>query len=342
MAHGRKAGSWYEAAVQWAVEEGITEGTGNGNFSPNLTYDRAMCLTMLYRMQGSPLNEAAAAEPAEMTEDITLEDLGVYMLQQMIEMYRSPEIFPDVEQDSYYELAVVWGGMNGILTDDNTGTMQEGVKFRPDDPCNRSEMISFLYQTKLMEDAANTPVTDELADGVTIAFPREYFDLLYRSYSGIPDDEDGILVTVSEIASREAAEAMGQDPDELGAGELFSIGRVSEEEAQKLAGEDIGFPQSSTARPSRRCRKRSHGAPARKRPQQRQKRNLAGTAENTLSARYWYAASAAAPTAVRPICLAVKSVMCGAASTGWKTERGSASAPRPLPRQTSMTPLLRQ
>ena len=49
-----------------------------------------------------------------------------------------------MKQDSYYKLAAIWGG-NNILTDDNTGTMAEGVKFRPTDPCIRAEMISFLY-----------------------------------------------------------------------------------------------------------------------------------------------------------------------------------------------------
>lgn len=240
-----KTGSWYETAVQWAVEQKITEGTGNGNFSPDVTLDRAMCLTLLYRMQGAPLDEAAAADPVDLEalrEDATLEDFGVALMQAMIAAFRDTEnIKTDVHKDAYYELAVIWGSMNGVLTENNTGIGEGELTFRPTDPCVRGEMISFLYQTKLMEDAANAPVTDELADGVTIAFPQEYFNLIYRSYNGIPDDEDGILLTVSETASREAAEAMGQDPDELGAGELFSIGRVSEEEAQKLAEEDIGF-----------------------------------------------------------------------------------------------------
>ena len=221
-----EAGSWYEAAVRWAVEQNITNGTGNNQFSPDLICNRAMCLTLLYRMMDSPLDEAAAAEPVELTEDISLEELGIYMMQQMIEMMRDPRIFPDVQNDAYYELAVVWGSMNGILTDDNTGTMEEGVLFRPDDSCIRAEMISFLYQTKLMQDAANAPELYE--DGpLTVAIPKEYSDLLYHTVYGIPDDEDGILITISEIASREAAEAMGDDPEE--AGVLFSIGRVSEE-----------------------------------------------------------------------------------------------------------------
>ena len=237
-----ETGSWYEIPVQWAVEQGITKGTGDNRFSPFAICDRAMCLTLLYRLKGAPLDAAAAAEKVEPTEDTTLEELSVYMLQQMIEMYRSPEIFPDVEEGAYYELAVIWGGMNGILTDDNTGKMEPGVTFHPTDPCVRAEMVSFLYQTKLMEDRANAPHLYDYGE-LTIAFPQEYDNLLYRAVHAIGDDEDGIIITVSERASREAAEAMGQDPSETGAGELFSIGRVSEDEAQRLRSEDLGFAE---------------------------------------------------------------------------------------------------
>lgn len=238
-----EAGSWYDTAVSWAVENEITDGTGDNLFSPELTCDRAMCLAMLYRMMGSPLDVAAAAEPVEYTEGISLEDttmeeLGIYMVQQMIELIRDPSVFPDVQEGAYYELPVVWGSMNGILTDDNTGTMEEGVLFRPADPCVRAEMISFLYRTKLMQDAANAPELYELGP-ITIAIPQEYSELVYRSINAVSDDEDGIMITVSELASREATESIGQDPDEYGAGELFSIGRVSKAELQDLLSGDM-------------------------------------------------------------------------------------------------------
>ena len=223
-----EAGSWYETAVKWAVEQNITNGTGDNQFSPDLTCDRAMCMTLLYRMMGSTLDEAAAAEPVELTDDSTWEDFGNYMLQQMIELYRNPIIFPDVIQDSYYELAVIWGGMNGIITEDNTGEMVEGVLFRSYDPCIRAEMISFLYQTKLMQDAMDAPDMYE-SGPVTIVIPKAYEDLLYKTVYSLEDDEDGMIISVSEKASCDAAEAMGyEDPEE--AGWLFSIGRVSEEE----------------------------------------------------------------------------------------------------------------
>ena len=231
------ADSWYAAAVQWAAENEITNGTGGGKFSPGKLCNRAMCLTMLYRMIGSPLDEAAAAAPMEPSEDITLEELGIYLVQQLIEMFRDPSIFPDVKEGAYYELAVAWGGMNGILTDDNTGKMEEGVLFRPADPCLRGEMISFLYQTKLMQDSANAPELYELG-GVTIAIPQAYSALVHRTIHATSDDEDGMLITVSEQASLEAAEAMGEEFQE-GAGELFSISRISEAALQELLSEDM-------------------------------------------------------------------------------------------------------
>lgn len=44
-----KAGSYYEKAVQWAVEQDITGGTGNGRFSPETACSRAQIVTFLYR-----------------------------------------------------------------------------------------------------------------------------------------------------------------------------------------------------------------------------------------------------------------------------------------------------
>ncbi len=241
-----EAGSWYETAVRWAVENEITNGTGNGKFSPAVTCDRAMCMTLLYRLEDSPLDEIAAAEPVVMDEETSLEDttmeaLALYLFQQIIAMFHSPDFTTDVEEGSYYEMAVIWGCMGGIITEDNTGKIDEGVlMFRPKDPCIRAEMISFLYQTKLMEDQASAPELIELG-AVTVAIPQAYEELVYRTINATDDKEEGILITVSEKASRDAAEAMGEDPDETGAGELFSIGRVSEAEARKITEEDIGF-----------------------------------------------------------------------------------------------------
>ena len=43
------AGSYYASAVAWAVENGITGGTGNNAFSPNADCTRAQIVSFLYR-----------------------------------------------------------------------------------------------------------------------------------------------------------------------------------------------------------------------------------------------------------------------------------------------------
>jgi len=43
------ADAYFAKAVQWAVEQGITEGTTSTTFAPNSTCTRAQIVTYLYR-----------------------------------------------------------------------------------------------------------------------------------------------------------------------------------------------------------------------------------------------------------------------------------------------------
>lgn len=71
--------------------------------------------------------------------------------------------------------------------------------------------------------------------GMRLTVPADYVDLLKLD---VPqNDEEGILFTVSEKASVEAAEKQGEDTD--GAGWLFSIGRVSAEKMEELRHHDM-------------------------------------------------------------------------------------------------------
>ena len=45
------SGAYYYDAVQWAVEKGVTGGTGDGRFSPGAPCTRAQIVTFLYRSQ---------------------------------------------------------------------------------------------------------------------------------------------------------------------------------------------------------------------------------------------------------------------------------------------------
>ena len=236
-----EAGSWYETAVAWAVENEITEGTGDNMFSPDEICDRAMCITFLYRFKGRPMDGIDLTADVEIDENSTMEEFGFYMIKSMVTYIREQGMFSDVPEESYYEYPVFWGLLNGIITEANSGLTEENMLFRSTDPCVRGEMISFLYQTKLLIDMENAPL-EVYFDDYSVPVPKEYFDRLHYYYYGL-DDETGeeLLLTVSEGASVDAAEAMGEEDTE-GIGELFSIIRVDEDRlGEILSGDDSGI-----------------------------------------------------------------------------------------------------
>ena len=102
-------GSFYEKAVQWAVETGITKGTSATTFSPDMTCNRAQIVTFLWRYQGKPA--AGSTNP-----------------------------FTDVAANAYYTNAVLWAVENDI-TRGTTATT-----FSPDEPCTRAQNVTFLYR----------------------------------------------------------------------------------------------------------------------------------------------------------------------------------------------------
>ena len=104
-----KAGSYYERAVLWAVENGITMGTSDTIFSPDATCTRAQSVTFLYRAAGSP----AVSGSAE---------------------------FGDVATNAYYADAVAWAAKNGI-----TGGIGGGL-FGSGNDCTRAQIVTFLYR----------------------------------------------------------------------------------------------------------------------------------------------------------------------------------------------------
>ncbi|MBR7178430.1 MAG: leucine-rich repeat protein [Oscillospiraceae bacterium] len=105
-----QAGSFYEKAVLWAVENGITTGTDATHFSPNMACNRATVVTFLYR---------AFEEPA-------------------VEGAENP--FTDVPADSWYTAPVLWAVEQGI-----TNGMGEGI-FGSETACNRAQIVTFLYR----------------------------------------------------------------------------------------------------------------------------------------------------------------------------------------------------
>ena len=104
--------AYYAKAVAWAVENGITTGTGDGKFSPDATCTRAQSVTFLFRAIGKLVDSKAE--------------------------------FSDVLTDSYYANAVAWAVENGV-----TNGIGDGL-FGPDNSCTRAQIVTFLYRTYMV------------------------------------------------------------------------------------------------------------------------------------------------------------------------------------------------
>ena len=105
-------GAYYADPVAWAVERGVTNGTGNFTFSPDSTCTRAQVVTFLWRAMGQP-------EPASTVNPFT-----------------------DVKADQYYYKAVLWALERGITT----GTSAD--RFSPDSGCTRGQVVTFLHRAQ--------------------------------------------------------------------------------------------------------------------------------------------------------------------------------------------------
>ena len=100
---------WFYDSVAYVFQNGLMTGTSETTFSPNLTTNRAMLVTILYRLEGSP--EAPSWSP-----------------------------FGDVPAGEYYAAPVAWAAWHGIVTGKTT------TSFAPQDPITREQMAAILYR----------------------------------------------------------------------------------------------------------------------------------------------------------------------------------------------------
>ena len=102
-------GSFYEQAVLWAYETGITAGTDATHFSPDAVCNRAQVVTFLHRFRGCP-------EPI-----LTV-------------------AFSDVPDGAFFQKAVLWATQKEITQG------MGGGKFCPEQSCTRAQIVTFLYR----------------------------------------------------------------------------------------------------------------------------------------------------------------------------------------------------
>ncbi len=103
------ADAYYAKAVAWAVENGVTTGTGDNRFSPDDPCTRGQAVTFLWRALGQLTGDKAT--------------------------------FSDVPADSYFAQAVAWAAANGVTTGTGNG------RFSPDADCTRAQIVTFLWRS---------------------------------------------------------------------------------------------------------------------------------------------------------------------------------------------------
>ena len=127
------AGAYYEEAVGWAVEKGITKGTSDSTFTPDGVCTRSQAVTFLWRAAGSPAAKAGS------------------------------QPFADVKAGSYYDDAVRWAVENGVTVGTSATT------FSPNATCSRAQIVTFLWRAQKSPAAGSANPFDDVADSAYYA-----------------------------------------------------------------------------------------------------------------------------------------------------------------------------
>lgn len=102
---------YYYSDVYWALANGITKGTSNATFGPDVNCSRAMAITLIYRINGNPAVSGSVP-------------------------------FTDVNKNSFYYNALVWAYNNKIVTG------VSATEFWPDGVCTRGQIITMIWRCK--------------------------------------------------------------------------------------------------------------------------------------------------------------------------------------------------
>ncbi len=117
---------WFYDDVRYVYANGIMDGTSSDRFAPNAPLTRAMIVTILYRMAGSPAMSGASD-------------------------------FKDVDSNKWFARAVAWAAANGIVNGYGSGL------FGPNDPVTREQLAAILYRYTAYCKASTTANGDNLA-----------------------------------------------------------------------------------------------------------------------------------------------------------------------------------
>ena len=167
--------SYYYDAVTWAVENGVTDGTGSNTFSPDKACTRAEIVTFLWRAAGKPAAKSRANPFTDVSSSAYYYDAVLWAVEAGITqgtsattfspdktcsraeavtfLYRAASgkassgtvPFTDVPANAYYKDAVLWAVAENVTQGTGSST------FSPDKTCSRAEIVTFLYRSPLSE-----------------------------------------------------------------------------------------------------------------------------------------------------------------------------------------------
>ena len=165
-------GHWAEKEIRTAVNAGIFHGVTETRFGPEVTMSRAMFVTGLYRVAGSP---APAA----------------------------PSAFSDVSSGAWYADAVRWAGAENIVSGFGNGL------FQPDGTLTREQIASFLYRDAQRRGLPMHQAGDltSFQDGGQVS-PWAHDAVAWAVGSGLISGKTGGLLAPSASATRAEAATM--------------------------------------------------------------------------------------------------------------------------------------
>lgn len=167
--------SYYYDAVTWAVENGVTDGTGSNTFSPDKACTRAEIVTFLWRAAGKPAAKSSVNPFTDVSKSAYYYDAVLWAVEAGITqgtsattfspdktcsraeavtfLYRAASgkassgtvPFTDVPANAYYKDAVLWAVAENVTQGTGSST------FSPDKTCSRAEIVTFLYRSPLSE-----------------------------------------------------------------------------------------------------------------------------------------------------------------------------------------------
>lgn len=211
--------AYYADAVAWAVEEEITQGTGNGVFSPERTVTRAETVTFLWRAAGSPTPTGVSTGFSDVTDKNAFYykavlwavekgitngvgggrfNLTATLTYDQILTFLCRFAGEEAQGDDWSAAAVAWARNSGLT---------DGLTFTAKSNCPRSDVVYCLWKQLGGEAAQEQPVLSNEA-GATLAITTGFLD----RKSAIDIGEFGLEASQAEKLALKIADMDGENP----------------------------------------------------------------------------------------------------------------------------------